>query len=136
MKLIRLVFLLLLMPGIDACRTVTDQASRSDGPGIDIYGLRIENRSFSLVTEVMLLVTKTGEFISCGNIPMRGLCSTTFPLRRYQGNRIEIKWKQAGTQWSTGEFVVDPPAHIDPLKPAMVRVIITTEGLAATELVQ
>ena len=136
MTLIRLVFLMLLIPGIDACRIVTDQAPRSETPGIDIRGLRIENRSFSLVTEVMLLVTKTGEFISCGNIPMRGLCSTTFPLRQYQGNHIEIKWKQGGTQWSTGEFVVDPPAHIDPFIPVVVRVIITTEGLAVTELVQ
>ena len=115
---------------------MTHQASGPAAQGIDISGLRIENRSFSPVTEVTLLVTQTGEFISCGNIPMRGLCSTTFPLRQYQDNHIEIKWKQGGTKWSTGEFVVDPPAHIDPFKPAVVRVIITTEGLAATELVQ
>ena len=136
MKPIRLVFLLLLLTGLDACRWVTHQVSQPAARELDIRGLRIENRSFALVTEVTLLVTKTGEFISCGNIPMRGRCSTTFPLRQYQGNHIEIKWKQGGTQWSTGEFVVDPPAHIDPSRPAVLRVIITTDGLAATELVQ
>ena len=133
---IRLVFLILLITGLEACRSATYRVTQPAARGIDIRGLSIENRSFALVREVSLLVTKTGEFISCGNIPMRGQCSTTFPLRQYQGNHIEIKWKQGGTQWSTGEFVVDPPAHIDLSRPAVVRVIITTEGLAATELVQ
>jgi hypothetical protein len=104
--------------------------------GIEIRGLRIQNQSFSMVTEVMLLVTRTGEFISCGNIPMRGECSTTFPLRQYEGNHIEIKWKQGGSEWSTGEFTVETSNRIDPTRPAIVRVIITNQGLAPTELVQ
>jgi len=89
-----------------------------------------------MVTEVMLLVTKTGEFISCGNIAMHGECSTTFPLRQYQGNRIEIRWKQGGLDWSTGEFVVDYSDGIDAGRPALVNVTITAEGLAPAKLVQ
>ena len=104
--------------------------------GIEIKGLRIRNESFGLVTEVMLLVIQTGEFISCGNIPMRGQCATTFPLRKYQGNQIEIKWKQGGSEWSTGEFTVEQSDGIDPAKPAVVEVIITAQGLAPTRLVQ
>jgi hypothetical protein len=127
---------ILLLPGLLACASVPGAINETPLPGIEIRGLSIQNRSFSTVTEVMLLVSKTGEFISCGNIPMRGECATVFPLRQYQGNHVEIKWKQGGTEWSTGEFVVELSDRIDPYKPAMVRVTITAEGLAATELVQ
>ena len=104
--------------------------------GIEIRGLLIQNRSYGMLSEVILLVVQTGEFISCGNIPMRGECSTTFPLRQYQGNDVEIRWKEGGREWSTGEFVVDPGAETDPAYPALVRVIITPAGTAVTELVQ
>jgi hypothetical protein len=121
---------------LSACTYSSGKRTEVLTPGIDISGLRIQNESFSLVTEVMLLVTQTGEFISCGNIPMRGQCSTTFPLRRYQGNQIEIKWKQGGSEWSTGEFTVEQSDMIDPAKPAIVNVMITSQGLAPTRLVQ
>ena len=126
----------LLVVNLPACRLNGISDREPVSAGIEIRGLRIQNQSFSLVTEVMLLVTKTGEFISCGNIPMRGECSTTFPLRQYQGNRIEIKWKQGGSEWSTGEFVVEASDQINRSRPAMVRVIITAQGLAPTRLVQ
>ncbi len=119
-----------------ACHTVPNPAREASSPGIEIRGLIIQNRSFSTVTEVMLLVTRTREFISCWNIPMHGECATTFPLRQYQGNDIEIQWKQGGEEWSTGEFVVELSDRIDPYRPAMVRVTITAAGLAATELIQ
>ena len=67
---------------------------------------------------------------------MRGQCATTFPLRQYEGNHLEIRWKQGGTEWSTGEFVVETSGDIDPGRPAMVQVEITAEGLPETRLVQ
>ncbi|MFT5138562.1 MAG: hypothetical protein ACI9H8_000091 [Lysobacterales bacterium] len=119
-----------------ACALKPSLKTEMQTAGIEIKGLRIQNESFSLLSEVMLLVTQTGEFISCGNIPMRGQCATTFPLRQYQGNQIEIKWKQGGTEWSTGEFTVEQSDRIDPTKPATVEVIITAQGLAPTRLIQ
>ena len=107
-----------------------------DGEALEIRGLVIKNQSFSLITEVVLLVVQSREFISCGNIPFRGQCSTTFPLRQYQGNDIEIRWRQDGQEWSTGEFVVEAAENINPAYPALVRVIITPSGNAVTELVQ
>jgi hypothetical protein len=122
--------------GALGCSTAQQEPGESGTRGIEVRGLRILNRSFSVVTEVRLLVSETLEFVSCGNIPIHGECATTFPLRQYQGNRIEIRWKQGGADWSTGEFVVEHSQGIDPGRPAMVRVTITTAGLAATELVQ
>jgi len=135
-RIFRLPLLLMLALATTACNTVPETTLESSLPGIEIRGLKIQNRSFSMVTEVVLLVTRTREFISCGNIPMRGECSTTFPLRQYQGNDIEIQWKQGGEEWSTGEFVVELSDRLDPYRPAMVRVTITAAGLAVTELVQ
>ena len=128
--------LVLLLAVNVACSPLSPGNSAGFDKGIEIRGLRIQNQSFRLITQVSLLVTRTGEFISCGNIPINGECSTTFPLRQYQGNQIEIKWKQGSEEWSSGEFVVDPSDSIDQSRPAMVRVIITTQGLAITELVQ
>lgn len=119
-----------------ACGYAPVEEIDQPGVGIEIRGLRILNRSYAMVTEVELLVTKTGEFISCGNIPMRGECSTTFPLRQYEGNQIEIRWKQGSSEWSTGEFVVEANKLIDPMRPALVEVIINSQGLAPTQLVQ
>jgi hypothetical protein len=104
--------------------------------GIEIRGLLIRNLSYGTLSEVILQVVQTGEFISCGNIPMRGECATTFPLRKYQGNDIEIKWNEGGREWSTGDFKVEPGANIDAARPALVRVVITPAGTALTDLVQ
>jgi hypothetical protein len=130
------LLLMVILMGMVGCTGMVSHEPAPETAGIEIRGLRIQNQSFSMVTEVMLLVTRTGEFISCGNIPMRGECSTTFPLRQYEGNQIEIKWKQGGSEWSTGEFVVKASDRIDPTRPAIVRVLITAQGLAPTELVQ
>ena len=124
------------MAGLTSCQSVGVPVRNAQAQGIEIRGLRIMNQSFSMVTEVILLVSETGEFISCGNIPMHGECSSTFPLRQYEGNQIEIRWKQGGSEWSTGEFTVEANDRIDRSRPAMVRVIITSQGLAPTELVQ
>ena len=128
------VFLLVL--SLPACLTVKPAEIAETIPVIEIRGLSIRNQSFSAVTEVILLVIETGEFISCGNIGMRSECATTFPLRQYQGNKIEIKWKQGGSEWSTGEFVIEASSEIAVNKPTIVSVIITAQGLAPTKLIQ
>jgi hypothetical protein len=127
---------LLMGLSLSGCQAIAEKGPQEDIPTIEIGGLTIQNHSFGMVSEVMLLVIKTDEFISCGNIAFRGVCSTRFPLRQYQGNKIEIKWKQGGSEWSTGEFVVEASDKIDLSRPAYVRVQIISQGLAPTDLIQ
>ncbi|NIP16803.1 MAG: hypothetical protein GWM87_00545 [Xanthomonadales bacterium] len=103
---------------------------------IEIRGLVMLNRSGATLSEVILLVVQTGEFISCGNISRRGQCSTTFPLRRYQGNDVEIRWSEGGQAWSSGAFRIEGDETLDLSRPAVVRVVITPAGKAVTDLVQ
>lgn len=113
-----------------------EEAPGAEIIGMEISGLLIRNQSYATLSEVILLVVQTGEFIACGQIRMRSHCATTFPLRQYQGNDIEIRWKEGGRKWSTGKFVVEAQDGIDPDRPARVRVTITPAGTAVTELVQ
>jgi hypothetical protein len=132
-----------------ACRTVTagvlalaaacqalPETAATPAERVEIRGLVIQNRSYAALSEVILLVLPTREFISCGNIPIRGQCATTFPLREYQGNEIEIRWREGSREWSTGTFTVERRAGLDYSMPALVRVVITPAGTAATELIQ
>lgn len=119
-----------------ACASARHEPAVEVTDGLEISGLLIQNQTYGMLAEVILLVVQTGEFISCGNISMGGRCATTFPQRRYQGNDIEIRWKEGGREWSSGKFVVESHAGIDESRPALVRVIVTPSGQAETELVQ
>lgn len=84
-------------------------AAPAAAPGIVISGLVIENRSPDVLTEVRLLVVQTGESVVCGYIPPGRSCSTRFPLRRYQGNSIQVLWDRAGNPRGTPPFFVPVP---------------------------
>lgn len=118
------------------CASVPGEPVRDSGESVEIRGLVIQNRAYATLTEVILLVVPTREFVSCGNIPMRGQCSTTFPLREYRGNQIEISWKEGGREWTTGEFRIERQTERDQSRPVLVRVIISPAGKAVTDLVE
>ena len=101
-----------------------------------IGGMVMENQTQMYLSAVRLLVPVTGNFVSCGNIPPESMCSTTFPEATYTGNKVEITWSQGGQIHSTGEFVLQLPGDLDKKKPAIVRVLISGQGLAGALIVQ
>jgi hypothetical protein len=113
-----------------------DLTENQASTGIEIEGLRIRNDLLFSVTDVMILVPVSGDYVGCGIILPRSECSTTFPVRDYRGSAVVISWKEYGEAHKTDEFVVDVPDGIDPELPAMVEVIIYTQGLAGARLVQ
>jgi len=103
---------------------------------LQINGMLIENQTLMSVSAVRLLVPVTGNFVSCGNIAPKAMCSTTFPEANYTGNKVEITWSQAGQIYSTGEFVIQLPDDVDEEIPAAVRVVIAGPGSVGAFIVQ
>ncbi|UCH52435.1 MAG: hypothetical protein JSW09_07355 [Pseudomonadota bacterium] len=79
-----------------------------------IDGLRFLNYGSAAVTEVTLRVEATHELVACGYIPVRGECSTMFPLREYHGNAVRLIWAQGDRRFESEPFVVPPPAAANP----------------------
>lgn len=75
-----------------------------------IDGLVIENHTADVLTEVRLVV-QPREYVACGYIAPDGQCPATFPLRRYQGNSVQLLWDRGGYSDGTRHFVVPPPAQ-------------------------
>lgn len=105
-------------------------------PPLQIEGAKIENQTDKAVSAVRILVPVTGSFVSCGNIAMHSMCSTTFPETSYTGNPVEITWSQAGQIYSTGQFNLRLPDDLEPGLPAMVHIVIAGPGSAGAVIVQ
>ena len=105
-------------------------------PQLQIDGMLIENQTQMRVSAVRLLVPTTGNFVSCGNISPRSMCSTTFPEASYTGNPVEITWSQGGQIHSTGEFILELPGDLVENKPAVVHIVILAPGSAGAMIVQ
>lgn len=104
-------------------------------PVVEVSGLEIENRSRSMVSAVTLMVAATGAFVSCGNIPPAGRCSTRFPEREFSGNPVELTWRQSGQDWSTGVMGLAISDEVRAAGEAEVRVVIVAPGSAGVLLV-
>jgi hypothetical protein len=76
---------------------------------ITVAGLVFLNHTATPVYNAKLSVRKTRGLVACGVILPWKECSTTFPVRQYQGNPIIVSWEQAGLTWSSGEFYVQLP---------------------------
>jgi len=112
------------------------QEKKSEPTGIEIDGVIIRNELAFPVTEVQLLVPRSGNFVACGNIMARSQCSTRFPSRDYYANKVIISWKEYGQPHSTGPFVIKIPDNVDLERPALLEVIIFNIGQAGAKLVQ
>lgn len=77
---------------------------------ITVAGLVFYNNTATPVHKAKLSVITTRGLVACGVILPGKECSTTFPVRQYQGNPIIVTWEQAGQTWSSGEFYVQLPA--------------------------
>lgn len=110
------------------------------GSGPPVYdvligGLEMQNHTRSWVSAARVLVPATGNFVSCGNIPPGGVCSTGFPETELTGNPVEISWSQNGQIWSTGELNVVPGEDVLEAGAARVLVVIAAPGSAGMRLV-
>lgn len=105
-------------------------------PGVVIAGIEIRNELPYPVTDVMIEVPATGAFAGCGNLLPRTACSNAFEGVDYRSNAVAIRWKERGRDHSTGEFVIDVPADLQPGRPAVVEVVIFAPGEAGARLVQ
>ena len=110
LRLFQIALLLVALAATSACSQSPGVArSPAKSPGAAIGGLVIDNRSRDTLVDVRVVVIKTRQYVACGYIPPMGSCSTTFPLRRYQGNDIQVLWKRGGNAEGTRAFVVPLP---------------------------
>jgi hypothetical protein len=61
----------------------------------------IHNSSDILLEKAKLKVSKSYGLFSCSNIIPHTACSTTFPVRPYEGNWVKISWQKNGKEIST-----------------------------------
>jgi len=103
--MLRYGLLSVLILGLVACAPAAPP--RPAGPTID--GLAFENATRDDLHEVQLRVPAIRGMVACGYIPGGASCSTTFPVRQYQGNAIVVSWQQRGRQWETRPMVLPLP---------------------------
>lgn len=73
---------------------------------ITVASLVFYNNTSTPIYNAKLRVSKTHGLVACGLILPEKKCSTTFPIREYQGNPVIVSWEQAGQTWSSAEFYV------------------------------
>jgi hypothetical protein len=103
---------------------------------IEIGGLIVRNQTAGPLYDIKLKVERTGTVVTCNFIPAGGDFSTEFPLRRYQGNSVQISWQQNGRAFATGELYAEIPTKLTPDKSATVIVDIHNNGIAVIRLKQ
>ncbi|MFQ3189928.1 MAG: hypothetical protein ACI936_001054 [Paraglaciecola sp.] len=59
-----------------------------------IISLVIQNKTGSVISDVRLKVSNTGNLVSCSSIPPDGECSFGFQQRESQNNPVIISWVQ------------------------------------------
>ena len=105
-------------------------------PALTIDGIIFHNQTPQTIYDVGLYVEKTKAFAHCSHVYSGKECSSTFLVKRYQGNQVRVTWEQNGKDWSTSNFLVTTPKELTPGKPATVRVVVTGNGTAKAVFVQ
>jgi hypothetical protein len=103
---------------------------------IEIGGLLIRNQTAGPLYDIKLKVERTGTVVTCNFIPAGGDFSTEFPLRRYQGNSVRVRWQQNGQNFATGDLYAEIPDVLDLNSPAAAVVEIHPAGVAVVRLEQ
>lgn len=103
---------------------------------IDIAGLVIYNNTPDPLYDIKLKVEKTGTVVTCNFIPSGRNFSTEFPLKRYQGNSVNVSWQQDGLNRSTDDIYADIPEDLGPKRPVFVAVIIQQSGDVVVRLTE
>jgi hypothetical protein len=117
------------------CATKTAKNDQDDFTMLQIAGVEIHNGLAYAIQDVIIKVPASGDFVSCGAVLPESSCATSFPLRDYRGNKVQVIWKEHGQEFSTAEFRLTPPASSKPGQEAYIRVEVFAEGQAGAKLV-
>jgi hypothetical protein len=121
---------------LQGCATALTGGADGNRPEVVIAGVEIRNELAYPVTDVMIEVPATGAFAGCGNLLPRTACSNAFEGVDFRSNAVLVRWKERGADHSTGEFVIEIPADLQPGKPAVIEAVIFAPGEAGARLVQ
>ena len=102
---------------------------------ITVAGLMFYNNTDAPIQNAKLSVTTTRGLVACGVILPGKECSTTFPVRQYQGNPIIVSWEQAGQTWSSGEFYVQLPGSPVTDAPTIAFITLGEQGAVNARLI-
>ena len=125
----RVLFCIGLILGLSACGGMPTSKS------VTVAGLLFYNNSDTPIHNAKLSVTTTHGLVACGVILPRTTCSTTFPLRQYQGNPVVVSWEHAGRSWTSGEFRVPLPDDPVAATPTMAVITLGERGAINAKLV-
>ena len=103
---------------------------------LTVAGLTFHNATSTPIKNARLSVSKTHGLVACGFIPPHNDCSTTFPLRQYQGNPITVSWQHAGQTWTSTDVGVQLPEYPIPNRPATAVVTLGENGSVSARLIQ
>ena len=123
----------LLLFILGGCATTAEKPGATV-PGIEIDGVEIVNELGYQVTDVMILVPRTGAFVGCGTVLGGTSCSTSFPGRAYQQNAVQVTWKELGQPYTTGDFNISLPADLQSSHQFWIKVVIFAPGQAGAKL--
>ena len=130
-----LVAALLAAVLLSAC-AVEPRAAESPSVEFNIEGIVIWNRLNYAVKDVMIEVPASGRFAGCGNILPRSKCQTSFPVQRYAGSAIRVRWSEHGAPHNTEPFTVEPPETAALTPVFWLQVEVFAPGQAGATLVQ
>lgn len=119
---------------LTACATQGTRQERIAGPALQIAGVEIYNGLPYSVHDVSILATSSGDFVSCGQILPDTSCSTTFPVRDYREDPVQVSWTEQGEPHSTKPFKLSPPANAKAGQEAYIRVEVFASGQAGAKL--
>ena len=101
---------------------------------LHVNGLTLKNGTDELIADVTLRVEPTRELVFCNAILARRECSTSFPLRQYQGNPVVVSWRDTHGEHQTEPFVVPAPANL-PGTPVVIEIGIWGDGRISATMV-
>jgi hypothetical protein len=103
---------------------------------LTVAGLTFHNATSTPIHDARLSVRKTHGLVACGVVLPHNECSTTFPLRQYQGNAITVSWQHAGQAWTSANVPVQLPEYPIPNRPTTAVVTLGENGSIIVRLIQ
>jgi hypothetical protein len=118
-----------------ACTSGPALKVQPNGPLLQIAGIEIYNGLSYTVQDVVILVPVSGDYVSCGQILPDSSCSTSFPVRDYRENAVQVSWKEQGEPHSMAPFKLEAPTTASEGQQAYIRVEVFAAGQAGAKLI-